>query len=51
MSELSHQTKKEKKPHKETEQNLKGTFASVLLLGGFILVTWLFIFKIFLDRA
>lgn len=30
--------------------SLKGTFASVLMLGGFIIVVWLAIFLLFLHR-
>lgn len=32
------------------EPPLKGTFASVLLLGGFILMTWLGVFILYLVR-
>jgi hypothetical protein len=38
------------KPHTEKEESLKGTFASVMLLGGFLAVTWLFVFILFLVR-
>lgn len=30
--------------------NLKGTLASVLILGGFLVVSWLVVFLIFLAR-
>lgn len=33
------------------EQNLKGTFTSVMLLGGFIIVTWVSVFLLFLSRS
>jgi hypothetical protein len=38
------------KPHTEKEENLKGTFASVMLLGGFLAVSWLLVFILFLTR-
>ncbi|GIP39082.1 hypothetical protein J31TS4_23620 [Paenibacillus sp. J31TS4] len=34
----------------ETESSLKGTFAAVLLLGGFIILTWAGVFLLFLAR-
>lgn len=36
-------------PHPQ-EESLKGTFASVMLLGGFLLVTWLLVFFLYLAR-
>ncbi|CAM3429499.1 MULTISPECIES: cytochrome c oxidase subunit 2A [Brevibacillus] len=36
------------KPHQE---NLKGTFAAVIIVGLIILVSWFGIFGLFLDRA
>lgn len=36
---------------KENESSLKGTLASVLLLGAFIVVTWLAVFYLFLERS
>jgi len=35
---------------KKDEPSLKGTFVSVLLLGAFILVSWLGVFFLFLAR-
>jgi hypothetical protein len=32
------------------ESSLKGTLASVMILGGFIAVTWLGVFMLFLAR-
>ncbi|WP_256759921.1 cytochrome c oxidase subunit 2A [Cohnella sp. WQ 127256] len=32
------------------EESLKGTFVSVLLLGAFLLLTWLGIFILFISR-
>lgn len=36
--------------NKKNEPSLKGTFVSVLLLAAFILVSWLGVFFLFLDR-
>ena len=36
--------------NKKNEPSLKGTFTSVLLLGAFILVTWLGVFLLYLAR-
>ncbi|GAA0330039.1 hypothetical protein GCM10008967_20670 [Bacillus carboniphilus] len=35
----------------DIEKNLKGTFASVLLLGGFIVLSWAGVFFLFLSRT
>jgi hypothetical protein len=35
---------------KKEEPALKGTFASVLLLGAFIAVTWAGVFLLFISR-
>lgn len=35
----------------ETVSSLKGTLVSVLLLGAFIVVTWLAVFYLFLERS
>ncbi|GGA09274.1 hypothetical protein GCM10008018_63630 [Paenibacillus marchantiophytorum] len=40
---------KERK-HTEQEPILRGTFASVLLLGLFLLVSWVIIFVLFISR-
>ncbi|CAG7651661.1 hypothetical protein PAESOLCIP111_06363 [Paenibacillus solanacearum] len=33
------------------EQNLSGTFVSVMILGGFLLLTWVGVFLLFLSRS
>lgn len=33
------------------EHSLKGTFVSVMLLGGFLIVTWLGVFMLFIYRG
>ncbi|AUM65526.1 cytochrome c oxidase subunit 2A [Brevibacillus sp. 7WMA2] len=43
--------KAENEKHQEGELNLKGTLASVFLVGLFIAVTWFAVFGIFLSRA
>lgn len=35
---------------KHKEVSLKGTFVSVLLLGGFLALTWLAVFILFIVR-
>lgn len=37
-------------PAKEKEPNLKGTFASVMILGAFLVVTWIGAFSLFISR-
>lgn len=32
------------------EPSLKGTFTAVMLLGGFIVVSWVLVFALFLSR-
>lgn len=32
-------------------QSLKGTFLSVMLLGGFIVLTWLGVFILYINRG
>jgi hypothetical protein len=49
MVELNKETKQlDNEEHSESQ--LKGTFASVLILGGFILGCWLFVFILFMIR-
>jgi len=44
-------TKKIQKTKMEDEKtSLKGTFVSVMLLGVFLIVTWLGVYILFLDR-
>jgi hypothetical protein len=38
------------KKEKHEEVSLKGTFVSVLLLGGFLALTWLLVFILFIAR-
>ncbi|CAG7647702.1 cytochrome c oxidase subunit 2A [Paenibacillus allorhizosphaerae] len=33
------------------DQNLSGTFVSVMILGAFLLVTWVGVFLLFLSRG
>lgn len=35
---------------RKAEENLKGTFISVMLLGSFIIVAWLGVWLLFLSR-
>lgn len=37
--------------HKEEQTSLKGTFVSVMLLGGFLVLTWLLVFLLFMARS
>lgn len=36
--------------NKDEEENLKGTFISVMILGGFIIASWLGVWLLFLSR-
>jgi hypothetical protein len=33
------------------QEKLKGTFTAVLIVGGFILLSWFGVFGLFLERA
>lgn len=46
-AELKNNTKTEI----EDSSSLKGTLASVFLLGFFLIVTWVSVYFLFLDRA
>lgn len=35
---------------KQETNDLKGTFISVMLLGGFIIITWIGVWALFLSR-
>ncbi|MBU8879025.1 cytochrome c oxidase subunit 2A [Bacillus sp. FJAT-29790] len=35
----------------EDSSSLKGTFASVMILGVFLIVTWVGVYMLFLDRS
>lgn len=41
---------KETKTKIEEESSLKGTLASVFLLGFFLIITWVGVYFLFLDR-
>lgn len=52
--ETQHSVNREAKVPKQTQpqqENLKGTFASVLIVGAIILLSWFGIFGLFLERA
>ncbi len=38
------------KDHDNQDNKLRGTFASVMILGGFIAGCWLFVFILFMIR-
>ncbi|HWO75134.1 MAG TPA: cytochrome c oxidase subunit 2A [Bacillus sp. (in: firmicutes)] len=40
----------ETKQDTEKEKNLKGTFISVLLVGGFIVLSWAVVYLLFMNR-
>ncbi|WEK54880.1 MAG: cytochrome c oxidase subunit 2A [Candidatus Cohnella colombiensis] len=40
----------DKKPVNPEEHSLKGTFVSVMILGAFLIVSWLGVFMLFIDR-
>lgn len=51
MAQPSTKTNKTTPVHnQEHEPKLKGTFAAVMILGGFLLITWLGVFALFLAR-
>lgn len=45
------QTDTKLKTEKHEEISLKGTFISVMLLGGFLALTWLLVFVLFIARG
>lgn len=45
------QTKVKPGQEKHEDVSLKGTFVSVLLLGGFLALTWLAVFVLFIARS
>lgn len=48
---MSQSQEKEKKQEKKMEEHsLKGTFVSVMLLGAFLLASWLGVWVIYLIR-
>jgi hypothetical protein len=40
-----------KKDQKHSDESLKGTFVSVMLLGGFLLVAWVAVYVLFIARG
>ncbi|NHN30236.1 cytochrome c oxidase subunit 2A [Paenibacillus agricola] len=40
-----------KKGPQHSDESLKGTLVSVMLLGGFLVVTWVAIFILFIARG
>ncbi|TCZ67523.1 cytochrome c oxidase subunit 2A [Paenibacillus albiflavus] len=40
-----------KPSRKDSEPSLKGTFASVMIVGGVILITWVLVFLLFIHRT
>lgn len=51
MPKLETGTEKVKKTKVEDSSSLKGTLASVMLLGFFIIATWVGVYFLFLDRV
>src|SRR5690625_3370463 len=49
MSKNHHESSKDNVPEK-SGIDLRGTFISVMLLGGFIIISWLGIYLLFLSR-
>lgn len=50
MAEKKLEKKNVEDQNVEAEPDFKGTFISVMLLGGFIIVTWLGVWLLFLSR-
>ncbi|WP_110943552.1 cytochrome c oxidase subunit 2A [Virgibacillus senegalensis] len=42
--------KSESQPQKQTEPKLKGTLLSVMLVGGFIILSWIGVYALYLSR-
>lgn len=48
---MNKELNKSEKPIKDsTEVNLKGTFVSVMILGAFLIVSWVGIYILFISR-
>ncbi|RAP76547.1 cytochrome c oxidase subunit 2A [Paenibacillus montanisoli] len=47
---MANRTRQEARKDVGENEQLKGTFASVLLIGGFIVVLWIVIFALYLCR-
>lgn len=50
QSMSSSNAKKRDIPNKKDDSSLKGTLASVFMLGGFIIVTWFIVWFLFVSR-
>ena len=50
MSKNHHESSKDNVPEK-SGIDLRGTFISVMLLGGFIIISWLGIYLLFLSLS
>lgn len=50
MNDNSAGQKNGRKQSDSQESSLKGTFVSVLIIGGFMLVSWFSVFVLFLER-
>lgn len=46
----SRETEAASQPRPQDETPLKGTFASVMLLGAFLLATWVSVFVLYVHR-
>lgn len=44
------QLKKNNQPHSEEHSSLKGALASVFIVGFIIIITWVGVYFLFLDR-
>ncbi|QED48377.1 hypothetical protein [Cytobacillus dafuensis] len=50
-TELNRNTETETEIEVEDSSSLKGTLASVFLLGVILIVTWVSVYSLFLDRS
>ncbi|WP_060647471.1 cytochrome c oxidase subunit 2A [Paenibacillus sp. Soil724D2] len=50
IRKLSNEQPEQMRTKAEQEPALKGTFASVMLLGAFLVITWVAVFLLFLYR-
>lgn len=46
----AHKEKQVTQTPTEKDTSLKGTLVSVLLLGGFIIISWISVFTLFISR-
>jgi hypothetical protein len=47
---MGERSRREARMDKGENERLRGTFASVLIIGGFILASWLFMLGLYLAR-